>query len=343
MVEGLVRALTRLRPDLEIVLVTGRHGAQDLAAAGPLVREAREAAGTVDPSFEAERLPDLVREVRPDVYHATCFVLPDLPLPCRTVVTLHDACVRRRPELVRPGLRELLDRATEVSLARADAVATVSEFSRREIAAGYGVPPGRIEVVPNGVDDAFFEASPPAPGVPERFWFFAGALEERKGLPEAIAGYAIHARRTRSAWPLLLAGSRGGGARIDPAALAREADVAGLVRPLGHVDEPTLRSLYRAASGVLYLSRYEGFGLPALEALASGAPTIATDGSALPEVVGSAALLVPERDPESVAAALDRLQGDCALTERLRLEGPPRARRFDWRAAARRYLGLYGF
>ena len=112
---------------------------------------------------------------------------------------------------------------------------------------------------------------------------------------------------------------------------------------LGYVAEEELRVLYHRAAAVLYLSLYEGFGLPALEAMAAGAPTVVAAGSALPEVVGEAAMIAPPGNSFAITIALDRLRMEPELTEYMRVAGPARARLFPWEAAARKYLALYGF
>jgi glycosyltransferase involved in cell wall biosynthesis len=253
----------------------------------------------------------------------------------RNVVVIHDAAALRHPEWYTPGYvrwqRTLLPRLAR----RARQVITVSEFSRGELADLFGLPPERIAVVPNGVDRRFSPAADPA------------AARQALGLDRPYA-LVVGTRIARKNVAALDAASRALGERgIEVAAAGggrsymREETARGL-RALGYVPDELLPSLYAGAQAVMVPSLYEGFGLPCLEAMASGVPVVASDRAALPETCGAAALLVDPEDPDALAAAAVTAATDDGERNRLIEAGLSRVRTFSWDRAARQVDALIG-
>lgn len=232
------------------------------------------------------------------------------------VVTLHDLTSITMPG--RHRLKTILSFNLFIgrSLEMASRVACVSRAVADQAMRGFGVSNSKIEIVPNGVD-AFF-----SPGGEEGdYILFTGTLEPRKGIDDLIAVWSsLPSPRPR----LLLAGDAGWKTRIPPGA-----------EVLGYVTRHRLRELYRGALAFVYPSRYEGFGIPPLEALACGAPVIATRTGAIPEFAGDAALLVPPGDRDALRAALLRVLSDASLRRELRARGPARADMYRWNGSAR--------
>jgi glycosyltransferase involved in cell wall biosynthesis len=260
-------------------------------------------------------LPRLLRRLGASLSH-TQYALPVRP-PCPCVVTVHDVSFARDPRLMtgRDGrvFRSVVPRAVR----RAARVLTVSERTKRDLVELYGVPPVRIVVTPNGVDPAF------SPGEGERNYVLAvGAIQARKNQLAAVDAAAA------VGLPLVVAGPE------KDAALAAELRRRG-ARVEGYVEPDRLAVLYRNAACLVQPSRFEGFGLPVLEAMASGTPVVATRDPALEEVAGDAAVFVEEEDlAEGIRRALrDR--------DRLVWAGLERARHFTWQAAAERTLAVY--
>ena len=306
----------------------------------PAVREVECEGAMIDPCFEQAVLPGLIQELEVDLFHGTCFAVPLAPSSVAWVATVHDVVFRRHPELVDPGLAGALDRATAISCGVADRIVTVSNHAQGEIAALYGRKKD-VVVVPNGVASSFaaIERRRP-PGAP--FLLYVGSLERKKNVPALLAGFAALLRRAPELpHQLVLVGGAGGQAFDLEAELTRIGGARERVHVLGHVPEPTLYELYAAADAFVYLSAYEGFGLPPLEAMAAGVPTLVADRSSLPEVVGGAALRVNPDDPDEVSAALQRLLVDRDLREALARDGRERAALFRWEASARRLVELY--
>jgi glycosyltransferase involved in cell wall biosynthesis len=240
-----------------------------------------------------------------------------LPLQWRrpAVATLHDFTSITMPG--RHRLKTILSFNLFIgpSLERATRIACVSRAVADEAMRGFGVPAARIELVPNGVDE-FFTPD----GSEQDYLLYAGTLEPRKGLDLLLAAWSsLSTPRPR----LIICGDAGWGVRL-PAG----------VEQTGYVTRERLRDLYRGAVAFVYPSRYEGFGIPPLEAMACGAPVIATRTGAIPEFAEGAALLIPPGDLSSLRDALVRLIGSPGLRAELRALGPERARQWTWDRSA---------
>lgn len=325
----------------ELVLLTGSRGPGEPLAEGPNVTQVRVDAAMIDPKFEQVHLPALLDELRADVYHNTCFSVPIVGGTCARVATVHDVVFRRHPELVDVRLREYLDRWSHVACELADVVVTVSQFSRREIQAVYGAPLAKLEVVPNAVDERFFSVARRAP-INAPFILYVGSLEPKKNVRVLLDSFE-RLLRLDPALPhrLVLVGGAGGAGFDLQAELDRVPEVSSRIHALGHVSDTALLELYASADLFCYLSRYEGFGLPPLEAMAAGVPCLVSDRGSLPEVVRDAAVVVDPDEPEQVARAMRGL-----LTQRSRAatyarRGRARARQFSWARSAQQLVGLY--
>jgi glycosyltransferase involved in cell wall biosynthesis len=255
----------------------------------------------------------------------------------RNVVLVHDAAAFRRREAYSPSYGLWHRRFGATVARRAVRVVTVSEFSAGELIDLLGLDPASVSVIAAGVAGGFTQAVDPAPvlaryGLDRRYVLTIGTAEPRKNLRALSVAVA---RLGKVGIDVV----RAGDARPHFAATAA---VPGL-RSLGYVDERDLPGLYRGASAFVLPSVYEGFGLPCLEAMASGVPVVAADRAALPEVCGTAALLVDPDDPDEIADALMRVVDDAELSARLRESGLGRAASFTWeRASAELHRLLVG-
>jgi glycosyltransferase involved in cell wall biosynthesis len=273
-----------------------------------------------------------------DVFHATNFVLPPLRRAAG-VVTVHDLSYLRVPETVTAAslrYRALVPR----SLDRAAVVCTPSAAVAGELRAEYGLPAERVVVTPLGVDDVWFDSPAPDPGwraargLPGRYLLFVGSLEPRKGLPGLLRALRRWREQEPDVPPLVLAGPPGWGPALDTAGLPADA-----VRAVGYLDGPELRRAVAGAACLTFPSRYEGFGLPPLEALAAGVPVVATDLPVTREVLGDQAALVPDGDTDGWVAALRAAAaGGGPGTPASRRA---HARRFPWSRCAAQTLEAY--
>ncbi len=261
-------------------------------------------------------VPRTLRRLQPAVAHFQ-HALP-LSCPCPAIVTVHDLSFERDPSVMSARHRAIFRFAVPRAVRRAARVVAVSERTKRDLVELYGVSPERIVVVPHGVDPAFS----PGDGGTDSYLLLVGAVQERKNpLAAAAAADAVGLK-------LVVVGpSR------DPA-LVRQLEQRG-VEVRGYVDRDELVRLYRGAAALVMPSRYEGFGLPVLEAMASGTPVVAAPDPAMQEVAGDAAVFV---EPEDLADGVRR-----ALAERESLvaAGLRRAALFSWDDAARRTLEVY--
>lgn len=337
----LLRALSGLGEPLDLVILGGDpsapvpDGAERVAEPFHLPTNA---------GWTLVGLPQAMRRGRVDLLHAPSYTAP-FWAPAPVVVTVHDVSYARRPEFF-PYRRDAVRRAFyRRSAVGATLVVTDSSFSASEIGQAYGIPADRVVVVPLGVD-ASFHAGPQAAcvpaGVTAPFVLHVGDLHERRNLPMLLE--AVFAARTRTpalaGLSLALAGvDRGVGQSLVDAAGQRGQPDA--VRLLGSVDEARLRALYRGAFALAYPSLYEGFGLPLVEAMASGLPVLASQAASIPEVVGGGGLLLDANRGDDWTDALVRLATDAALAADLRARGLARAATFTWARTAEMTLEVY--
>jgi glycosyltransferase involved in cell wall biosynthesis len=277
-----------------------------------------------------------------DVLHATSGVaIPPATRSQRVIVTIHDLAFLRYPELFPRRWRMLYRLGLGVAARRADAILTPSRSTADDVVARGGVDPARVHVTPLAATLPTGAAEPARVlerlGVATPYLLFVGTIEPRKNLVTLVRAY----RRAAAGIPhaLVLAGPPGWD--LEPLSRELAAPGPGRIVRTGRLSDAELDAVYRGASAFVYPSLYEGFGLPVLEAMVRGIPTIASNVSSLPEVTEDAALLVDPRSPEALGGAIATVLGDDALASRLGEDGRRRAERFTWDETARLTLEAY--
>jgi glycosyltransferase involved in cell wall biosynthesis len=284
-----------------------------------------------------------------DLLHSTDFI-PPLYTTVPTVITVHDLAFLHWPHFLTKDSAAYygqIDRAVR----HAQHIIVPSESTKQDLTAMLGVPPVKISVIYEAADELFvplpFEKTRAEVmqkyGLPASFILFVGTIEPRKNVDGLIR--AFHHLRHKygvNDTALVIAGGSGW-LYEETLALIRELELEKQVFLVGRVVDAELHKLYVSARCHVHAAHYEGFGLPPLEAMACGTPTIVSNVSSLPEVVGDAALLVNPSNWEEIAVAIHRLLSDDALHAELREKGLQRARHFSWESAARRTMEVYQF
>jgi glycosyltransferase involved in cell wall biosynthesis len=340
---GLLGALARRR-DVDLEVLVGPASADLLAAPGLRLR-AVAAAGAGRPARIAWTQLAAGRAVRRagnQVLHGLHYELPyRASLP--QVVTVHDLTMVTHPEWHEPAKVRYFGWAMRRAVQAADRVLCVSATTARDLAEHLGVAPDRVDVTPLGTDLTPASEREIADlrariGLDGPFLLGLGTLEPRKDLPTLVRAFATLARDLPH--HLVLAGLPGWGAG-ELAAAVEASGVADRVHLPGYVSEADKAALLSGADLLVYPSRYEGFGLPVLEAMACGTPVVTTTGGSLPEIAGDAALLVEPGDPGQLAAAVVKLLGDQAAWSDLARRGHARAAGFTWERCAEQTVAAY--
>ncbi len=298
-------------------------------------------------------LPFRLARLAADVYHGPAVFLPLIKHGYRTVVTIHDLVSFLHPRTVPRKYAVYMRLMTRLAVRSADRIIAVSGATRDDLRRILDVPDEKMVVIHEAVGPEF--AAPPDPegieavvrryGIRPPYCLFVGNLEPRKNLSRLVEAFGLLRARglvTPDGRPpqLVLVGTRGWLYAGILAAVEEQGGAPDIVFT-GYVPPADLPALYAGASCFVFPSLYEGFGLPVLEAMAAGAPVIASRVGAIPEVAGDAGLLVDARRPGELAEAIEAVLTDEPLRSRLVARGRARARMFGWDAVARQTLAVY--
>ncbi len=346
-IRNLVPALARRDPSLDITLFHSRFDGARAAEEWTRNFRMEEIARPIRslyPRWNALGRPGLPPPIAAaDIVHATNHAsVPPVGREQRLIVTVHDLAFDRFPSLFARNWRILYRMGLRAAVRRAHAIVTPSRNTAEDVLSRTRVEPGKLHVVPLAAslpqgtldaEDVLERLKAPTPYV-----LFVGTLEPRKNLVRVVRAYRRVAA-TGLPHALVLAGPLG----WHHESLMRELALhgPGEIVMTGPLSADELDALYRAADAFVYPSLYEGFGLPVLEAMARGVPTIASSTSSLPEVAGDAGLAVNPRSVREIAGAMERILSDVDLADDLSARGRARTERFSWDETARLTLEVY--
>ncbi len=281
-----------------------------------------------------------------DLYHETCFI--PFPFKGPTIVSVLDLSFYHYPETHPPERVRYFNKHFYSRLDRVSHFVTISNYVKEEMVRYLGISPEKITVTYPGVDDVFNPRSiREQQDVCRRYGIVSGAyilyvgnLEPRKNLQLLLRAYAGLNGSLRQKYPLVLAGAtawkqEGFSEQINRLGIEKN------IRRVGYVPQPELPALYSGASVFVFPSLYEGFGLPPVEAMASGCPVIVSNGGSLPEVVGDAAAVVDTMNPDVLKNRLEEILQDAQIRNVMRESGLVQARQFRWNQCAQDTLDVY--
>jgi alpha-1,3-rhamnosyl/mannosyltransferase len=297
------------------------------------------------------RIPPAVRKIGADLYHSPYYLMPYRP-GAPTILTVYDVIPLRHPQFSSARSRLLFRLTTSLALHAARHVIAITENARADFIDEFRLPARRITSVPLAADPAFrpqlpaeVEAVREKYRLPARFVLYLGSNKPHKNLVGLVTAWSELAQERRPGLAglaetlLVIAGAWD--SRYPEARQAADAIADSHIRWLGPVSDVDLPSLYSAATVFVFPSRFEGFGLPVVEAMACGTPVICSNVTALPEVAGGAAVLIDPSDTSALARELERVLHDDGLRAELRKRGLARAGQFSWERTASEGLGIY--
>ena len=353
---ALLQWLPRVAPEHEYHLVVPRAALEPAAvpeAAGyQLVPVRCGSSNLAKVWFEQWQFPRACRALRADLAHVPYWA-PPLASPAPFVVTIHDVIPLVLPEY-RAGLSvQLYTSLVSAASAGAALVLTDSQASAGDIQQRLRLPAEKLRTITLAADPAYspkgdWHVDDPIRekyGLQEGYVFYCGGFDRRKNLRALLSAWTWAGGAIGQSYPLVIAGklpTPDGALFEDLPALARELGVEDTVKFIGPVEEAEKPALYRGATVFAYPSRYEGFGLPVLEAMACGVPVVTTTGGSLPEVVGTAGYLLPPDDTRNFGAAIITIVVEPQVHDDLRARGLAQAQTFSWEKTARETAAAYG-
>ena len=355
-VRGCIGALARLAPDERITVVVpsagGKRRDAELSPQCTVQTVSCSLSNWAKLRFEQFVFPRLCRELHADVAHVPYWGSPLAP-SVPTVVSILDLIPLLLPEYRGGPLVRAYTGLAKASALNARLVLTISEWSRRDIISHLQLPESRARVTYLAADSRYSPRRDPVdeaalrrnhPNLPQNYVLYLGGFDARKNIETLLQVYTWGQDVIGRDWPLVIAGKlpdAHGQLFRDPRVIAQALKVQDVVCYVGPVAEQDKPALYRGATAFLYPTRYEGFGLPALEALACGVPVVGSNASSVPEIVGNAGMLVDPDDARLMAGGLIAVLTDDELHERLSHAAVEQAARFSWEKCARETLQAY--
>jgi glycosyltransferase involved in cell wall biosynthesis len=363
-VRSLVKSMAQINPENEYVIVVPRENAlsdeiaplPDFGAHVFLYPERpsfRVSENLAKLNFEQSAFPRACQREHVDVAHVPYFASPSNP-PVPTVVTVHDLIPMILPLYRGSILVQMYTQLAARAARHAHAVIADSECTKRDIIARLGIDSGHVHTIYLAADARFRRIDDPAQvaemrkrlDLPEKFLLYLGGYDQRKNIRAIIEAFSLLPELYEEGYRLVLGGvTRGAGSSDlfpDPRRIVSQSGMKeDGVQFLGWVSEEDKPAVYSSATLFLFPSLYEGFGLPPLEAMASGTPVISSNASSLPEIVGDAAMLV---EPEAAVAWAESIRivvSDPPRLTRMRERGIAQARLFSWQRTARETLAVY--
>jgi glycosyltransferase involved in cell wall biosynthesis len=280
------------------------------------------------------------------LYHSPNFYLPPFAGPA--IATIHDLSIFRCPQFHPAERVAFMQREIQVALTRADFLITDSEFIRREIIDFFNWPEEKVQAVPLGVSEEYRpRGQEETVGVLQKFSLdfdgyilCVGTIEPRKNIEVLLSAYEALPEAQRSRCPLVLVGGFGWRSEATHRRI-EQGQRQGWLRYLGYVSETELPLLFSAARGFVYPSLYEGFGLPVLEAMASGLPVLISNRSSLPEVASGAALIAEAEDVRAMTESIRVMLEDDSWRREATKRSLEVAGRYSWEATARKTVEVY--
>jgi glycosyltransferase involved in cell wall biosynthesis len=352
-VQALLEHLPQVAPEHEIWVVA--PGGGPLPSLPEAIKVQRVASGGGDLAkvdFEQRKFPAACRALKADLAHVPHWG-PPLSSPVPLVVTVHDVI-----PLVLPGYRggwkvRLYTALVTAATRGAALVLTDSDASRRDILRLIGLPEDRVRTVylaagpeytPTQTDWRDDEARRAKYQLPEAYVLYLGGFDRRKNVDALLSAWTWTGSAVGQSYPLVLAGAvpKPDGRLFDDLhAMVSRLDIADSVHFAGPIDEADKPAVYRGAGAFVYPSAYEGFGLPPLEAMASGVPVVTTNNGSIGEVVGDAAFLIDPADTRKFGAGIITVLVEPSVADHLKVRGLERARQFTWEKTARQTAAAY--
>lgn len=299
--------------------------------------------------WESIYLPRLLEKKNVSVFHGPAFMIPLLKRRMSMVVTIHDIVSFIMPDTIPLKYAFYMRNLIRLVSRKADRIISVSESAKRDLIAWLDIPEEKITVVHQAVSEWFRPADGSGDGgqairrkfgIHGRYMLFVGNLEPRKNLIRLMEAFAMARKKLGGPVQLVIAGKKGWlcGDILKTYERIRNGDDIIITN---YVNERDLLSLYQNAEMFVFPTRYEGFGIPALEAMACGAPVITSNVSSLPEITGDAALLINPSDVGEISEAMIKLADSESMRSQMRIRGFKQAERFSWAKTARETLGVY--
>jgi glycosyltransferase involved in cell wall biosynthesis len=349
----LLHHLRRIAPDLQLTLVLPPHipNPDNLPANVTAVATSGSSGNWGKVWFEQRTFPAVVAQVKADIAHVPYWAAP-LSSPARLVTTILDVIPLALPEYAQGFKQRLYTSLVTASARGSSHTVTISQAAKDDIVKHLQLPPDSITVTHLAADEAYH----PRLGaeldaevkrkyqLPDDFVLYLGGFDVRKRVNQLLLAYTYVTQAQGDEFPLVLAGREpqwGTPVFPDMRAYAQQLQITDYLRWIGYVDEADKPSLYRLARVFVYPTRYEGFGLPLLEAMASGTPVVANEVSCLPEIAGDGAYLVRDGEARAMGGAILALLLQEPFRDSVINQGLARATAFSWRKTAKETLAVY--